>query len=105
MPAPPGSSGLRAVWNPPCSNTHAACLRLCVFVIDSGADGLKADAEDGQRFDIVWRDGREQTMFNSSWKDQKLTKDEYLERFAEQEAAYTGMLAVLSASLRGTTRR
>ena len=71
-----------------------------LFIIDSGADGLKTDAEDGQRFDIVWRDGREQTMFNGGWKDQKLTKEEYLRRFTEQEAAYAEMLAVLNTSLR-----
>lgn len=72
-----------------------------LFVIDSGADGLKAEVEAGQRFDIVWRDGREQTLFDGGWQDQKLMKEDYLKRFAEHEAAYAEMLDVLIASLRG----
>ena len=72
-----------------------------LFVIDSGADGLRIDAADGQPFDIVWRDGREQTMLNGDWKQHKLTKEQYLKRSGEQEAAYADMLAILSESLRG----
>ena len=62
---------------------------------------MKAEVEAGQRVDIVWRDGREQTLFDGGWQDQQLTKEDYLKRLAEQEAAYADMLDVLNTSLRG----
>ena len=78
----------------------AGALDARLFVIDSGADGLKMHSPPNQPFDITWRDGRAQTMLNGEWKDQKLTSKEYQDRFARQEAAYAEMLAVLIASLK-----
>src|SRR5688500_5923646 len=61
-----------------------------VFVIDSGADGLKL-ARDSS--DVSWRDAETQTIFNLDWKGQKLKEADYRRRFEEDDKSYPEMLS------------
>jgi hypothetical protein len=70
-----------------------------LFVMDSGADGLRPSRERDRAFDIVYQDGTRQTSFNGDWEGQKLTEAEYRQRFAEVEREYTHMLSTLVAAL------
>ncbi len=66
-----------------------------VFIEDLGADGLKADHEDGAAFDSIDRGGK-RTVFDDAWrKEQKLSEEEYAKRFAESDAFYSRLLQAL----------
>jgi hypothetical protein len=72
-----------------------------IFVIDSGADGLKL-ARDSS--DVSWRNAETQAIFNMDWKGQKLKEADYRKRFDEDEKVYAEMLSTLiSASKIATT--
>ena len=73
-----------------------------VFVIDSGADGLKL-ARDSR--DVSWRDGETQTIFNLDWKGQKLNEADYRRRFEQDDKSYAEMLSTLISATKaaGTT--
>jgi hypothetical protein len=73
-----------------------------VFVIDSGADGLKL-ARDSS--DVSWRDAETQTIFNLDWKGQKLKEADYRRRFEQDDKSYAEMLSSLigAAKAAGTT--
>jgi hypothetical protein len=72
-----------------------------LFVIDSGADGLKSAKESS---DVSWRNAQTQTIFNMDWKGQKLKEADYRARFEEDEKVYAEMLnALISASKTATT--
>ncbi len=59
-----------------------------VFVEDLGADGLKADHEEGTAFDSIDRGGK-RTVFDTAWrKDQKLTDEQYAKLFSDADALY-----------------
>lgn len=66
-----------------------------VFVMDSGADGLKLSRDSN---DVSWRDGEMQMIFNLDWKGQKLKEADYRRRFAEDDKSYAEMLSTLIAA-------
>jgi hypothetical protein len=80
----------------------AATADTKVFIQDPGADGLKAKREDNQAFDIVEISGK-QTMFNSDWKGQKLSEQEYLKAFGDADERYVKILTALLAQVKKTS--
>jgi hypothetical protein len=80
----------------------AATASTKVFIQDPGADGLKAKRDENQAFDIVDIGGK-QTMFNSDWKAQKLSEQEYLKVFGDADERYAKILTALLAQLKKTS--
>jgi hypothetical protein len=73
-----------------------------VFIQDPGADGLRAKRDENQPFDIVDIGGK-QTMFNSEWKAQKLSEQDYQKVFADADDRYAKMLTALLAQVKKTS--
>ncbi len=73
------------------------------LITDLGADGLKAKADEGKPFDSIERADGKEIRFNSDWKAQKLTEDEYMKAFAESDARYVKMLQALIAQVKKTS--
>ena len=71
-----------------------------MFVLDSGADGLKL-AKDSS--DVSWRNAETQTIFNLDWKGQKLREAAYRQTFEEDEKVYAEMLATLLNAAKSAT--
>jgi hypothetical protein len=80
----------------------AAATDTKVFIQDPGADGLKVKREENQPFDIVEIGGK-QTMFNSDWKGQKLSEQEYQKTFGDADERYAKILTALLAQLKKTS--
>jgi hypothetical protein len=70
-----------------------------VFIEDLGADGLKAKREENQPFDSVEINGA-RTMFDSDWKKQKLSEDDYMKTFSAADDRYSQILTALLAQLK-----
>ena len=68
-----------------------------VFIIDSGADGLKLARDSG---DVAWRNGATSAIFNLDWKTQKLKEADYRRTFQEDEKAYAEMLGTLISAMK-----
>jgi hypothetical protein len=79
------------------NGASAPATRL--LVEDLGADGLKAKREDDEAFDSVDTGGT-RTMFDSDWKKQKLSEDEYMKTFAMSDERYSAMLTALLAQIK-----
>jgi hypothetical protein len=73
-----------------------------VFVEDLGADGLKAKREDNQPFDTFEQAGK-RTVFDSDWKKQKLTEQDYMKAFSGADDQYAKILTALLAQLKKTS--
>jgi hypothetical protein len=73
-----------------------------VFIQDPGADGLKAKRDENQPFDIVEIGGK-QTMFNSDWKGQKLSEQDYQKAFADADDRYAKILSALLSQMKKTS--
>lgn len=73
-----------------------------VFIEDLGADGLKSKREENQPFDSFEKGGT-RTMFDSDWKKQKLSEEEYLKTFSDADARYAQILTALLAQLKQGT--
>ena len=73
-----------------------------VFIQDPGADGLRAKRDENQPFDIVDIGGK-QTMFNSDWKAQKLSEQDYQKVFADADDRYAKILTALLAQVKKTS--
>jgi hypothetical protein len=73
-----------------------------IFVEDLGADGLKAKREDNQPFDTFEHAGK-RTVFDSDWKKQKLTEQDYMKAFSGADDQYSKILTALLAQLRKTS--
>jgi hypothetical protein len=73
-----------------------------MFVEDIGADGLKARRDDNQPFDSVDLAGK-RTSFNSDWKAQKLSEQDYMKAFATADEEYAKMLTTLLAQVKKTS--
>jgi hypothetical protein len=71
-----------------------------MFVIDSGANGLKLGKDSS---DVSWRNAETQTIFNLDWKGQKLKEAEYRRRFEEDEKGYAEMLGTLISATKSAT--
>src|SRR5499426_624167 len=80
----------------------AATADTKVFIQDPGADGLKAKRDENQPFDIVEIGGK-QTMFNSDWKAQKLSEQDYQKVFTDADDRYAKILAALLAQVKKTS--
>jgi hypothetical protein len=80
----------------------AAAADSKVFIQDPGADGLRAKREENQPFDIVEIGGK-QTMFNSDWKGQKLSEQDYMKAFADADERYAQILTALLAQVKKTS--
>lgn len=72
------------------------------FVMDSGADGLKAKREENKAMDSCESKDKNWS-FDGDWKAQKLTEDDYMKAFNECDARYAKALAALLAQLRKGT--
>jgi hypothetical protein len=73
-----------------------------IFIEDPGADGIKAKRDENQAFDTFEAAGK-RTMFNSDWKTQKLTEQEYMKAFASADDQYVRILTALLAQLKKTS--
>ena len=80
----------------------AAAADTKIFIQDPGADGLRAKRDENQPFDIVDIAGK-QTMFNSEWKAQKLSEQDYQKVFAEADERYAKILTALLAQVKKTS--
>jgi hypothetical protein len=69
-----------------------------LFVMDLGADGLKY-RPDGDVFDITYHSGADQVSFDGDWKDQKMSREQYDQRFKDDDERYARMLAALEHEL------
>jgi len=73
-----------------------------VFLEDPGADGVKAKREENQAFDSYEAEGK-RTMFNSDWKGQKISEQDYMKAFTAADDRYTQILTALIAQLKRTS--
>ena len=73
-----------------------------IFVEDLGADGLKAKREENQPFDTYEQAGK-RTVFDSDWKKQKLTEQDYMKAFSGADDQYSKILTALLAHLKKTS--
>jgi hypothetical protein len=80
----------------------AAVAGTKVFVEDLGSDGLKARRDDNQPFDSVDMAGKA-TAFDSDWRRQKISEEDYLKAFAAADERYSQMLTALLAQLKKTS--
>lgn len=78
----------------------AGDLQGRVFIIDSGANGLKL-ARDSS--DVSWRDGATQTIFNLDWKAQKLKEADYRRTFEADEKSYAEMVGTLITAMKAAS--
>ena len=72
-----------------------------LFVMDTGADGLKAKPGDDQGFDSVERAGT-QIALDGDWKKAKMSEADYMKTFADVDAAYTHAIELLINQLKGS---
>ncbi len=80
----------------------AAAADTKVFIQDPGADGLRAKRDENQAFDIVEISGK-QTMFNSDWKAQKMSEQDYMKVFSDADERYAKILTALLAQVKKTS--
>jgi len=73
-----------------------------IFIEDLGADGLKAKREENQVFDTFEQAGK-RTVFDSDWKKQKLSEQEYMKAFSGADDQYARILTALLAQLKKTS--
>jgi len=73
-----------------------------IFVEDLGADGLKAKREENQPFDTFEQAGK-RTVFDSDWKKQKLSEQDYMKAFSGADDQYSKILSALLAQLKKTS--
>jgi hypothetical protein len=80
----------------------AASADSKMFIQDPGADGLKVRRDENQPFDIVEIGGK-QTMFNSDWKAQKLSEQDYQKVFTDADDRYAKILTALLSQMKKTS--
>lgn len=73
-----------------------------VFIMDVGADGLKAKSSDNQGFDTV-DDGGKTMAFDGDWKKQKISEQDYQKAFSSADDKYSRILTALLAQLKKTS--
>ena len=71
-----------------------------LFVMDSGADGLKLARESS---DVAWHNAEKQWIFNADWKGQKMSEADYRRQFEQDEKAYADMLMTLITAIKTTS--
>jgi hypothetical protein len=72
------------------------------FIEDLGADGLKAKRDENQPFDTFEHAGK-RTVFDSDWKKQKLSEQDYMKAFSGADDEYSKILTALLAQLKKTS--
>lgn len=70
------------------------------FVQDSGADGISNARPEGGGVDVLYEDGKTQTLFNGDPKAQKLTPAQYGARLTATDVRYARLLTLLTAAVR-----
>jgi len=73
-----------------------------VLVEDAAADGLRAKRGENQSFDSVDAGGK-RTLFDSDWKKQKMSEQDYMKAFSSADDQYAQALALLLAQLKKTS--
>ena len=73
-----------------------------VFIEDVAADGLKAKRDENQPYDTYEIAGK-RTTFDSDWKKQKLTEQEYMKVFSAADDQYSRILTALLSQLKKTS--
>jgi hypothetical protein len=73
-----------------------------IFIEDVAADGLKAKREENQPYDTYERGGK-RTLFDSDWKKQKLTEQEYLKVYTTADEQYAHILMMLLSQMKKTS--
>lgn len=73
-----------------------------IFIEDLLADGLKAKRETNQPFD-VYDSQTLKIMFDSDWKKQKFSEDDYMKHFGTADQEYAKILTALLAELKKTS--
>jgi hypothetical protein len=72
-----------------------------LFVMDTGADGLKAKPGDDQPFDSVERAGT-QIALDGDWKKAKMSETDYMKAFSDVDGANTHAIELLINQLKGS---
>ena len=75
------------------------------FVQDAGADGIRDKAPGSSDVDVLYEDGRRQTLFNGDKTTQHLTAAEYDAKLAASDMHYARLLKLLSSALHETTEQ
>jgi hypothetical protein len=74
--------------------TGASSPATRIMIEDLGADGLKAKREDNAPFDVVSTAGKS-TQFDTEWRKQKLSEEEYMKAFSAADDRYASILQAL----------
>ncbi len=69
------------------------------LITDLGADGLKAKREENRPFDAQDTGGKG-FQFDGSWREDKISEEEYMKTYATADDAYAKALSVLLAELK-----
>jgi hypothetical protein len=73
-----------------------------IFIMDAGADGLKAKSGDNQAFDTI-DEGGKTTAFDGDYKKQKISEQDYQKAFASADDRYSAILTALLSQLKKTS--
>jgi hypothetical protein len=73
-----------------------------LLIEDVGADGLAAAAPPGGSIDLIYQEITNKTLLNGDWKSQKLSEQEYKQRFETASSAYVQALTALIDQLKRT---
>jgi hypothetical protein len=73
-----------------------------IFIEDMAVDGLKAKREENQPYDTYESSGK-RTVFDSDWKKQKLTEQDYMKVFSTADDQYSQILTTLLAQVKKTS--
>ena len=73
-----------------------------IFIEDMAVDGLKAKREENEPYD-TYEVGGKRTVFDSDWKRQKLTEQDYVKAFSTADDQYTHILTTLLSLLKKTS--
>jgi hypothetical protein len=73
-----------------------------IFIEDMAVDGLKVKREENQPYDTCEVGGK-RTVFDSDWKRQKLTEQDYIKAFSTADDHYARILTTLLSQLKKTS--
>ena len=71
-----------------------------LFFQDLGCDGLGGN---GEKVDVMYERGTEQTLFDGDWKKARLSKAAYDEKMSTADAQYSRLLEILIAGVKGSS--
>jgi hypothetical protein len=67
-----------------------------VFIIDVNCDGLNSKPNDNAAPDS-WEFGKQQVSFDGEWRKAKMSEQDYMKAYAEADAHYSKIAALLAA--------